>query len=189
MDILNSFKGQSFNKSGAFANNYKTSINYIDNDIKRLTELGFTNVHPANQKEDQKGGDYRGKDFTGRPVYIDVKRREKGCSRYWKSGMPELAVEFESVCEGGKYNIKEPRIGWSFDDKKITDWIVYLFDQSDYNDAFIFEFRLFRQTMKKFKNDLLKRYPLKKQDSGEWESSAMFVPFCAIYDYFDILHA
>jgi len=188
MTDYNSFKGQSFSKLGAFSNNYRSSINYVEADIKKLIELGFSHVHQANEKEDQKGGDYLAKDFNGRQVYIDVKRREKGCSKYWKNGIPEVAIEFESVCAGGKYNIKEPRIGWSFDDKKITDWIVYLFDESDFKSALYIDFKLLYAALHEFKNVLTKKYKLKYQDSGQWESSAMFVPILDIFDLIDLLN-
>ena len=69
---------------------------------------------------DRSGVDYICELQNGAVVCIDAKTREPGCSKYWKDGEPELAVEVASVVESNK-------AGWSLSSSTQCDYILYTF--------------------------------------------------------------
>lgn len=117
----------------------------------------------------------------GSEVNIDVKTRESGCSKYWKSE-PELAIEKWSVMPGGvcSTSIENAKAGWTIDESKATDMILYTFDFSDSSTAYLLPFQSLRMAARrmlpiwfqKFKVDI----QTSKRNGRKWQSQAVFVP-------------
>lgn len=117
---------------------------------------------------DKKGVDCIAKLDGGSEIYIDAKTREKGCSRYWKEGVPELALEVWSVVK--------KKIGWTLSTATNVDYILYTFDREDCEKFFFIPFQLLRQAFYENGRKWKSNYPIKEQQSNTWKSSCMFVP-------------
>lgn len=117
----------------------------------------------------------------GTKIYIDAKTRERGCSKYWHNGEPELAIETWSVV-GSQYNKAVP--GWTFKTNTNVDYILYTFHESDSKQYFFIPFQLLRKAARENYSDWIKRYPLKRQNqtSGRYQSEAMFVPASVVLE-------
>ena len=150
----------------------------IGSDRETIMSLldGCVEVVPACEEDDKAGVDYIATLLRGGIVLVDAKTRTKGCSRYWKNGQPELAIEIWSVMPGGKYNQCNPKIGWTLDDAKKTHAVLYTFDPSDCEVAFLFPFQHLRMAARRTVTAWMNRFKVDVQDSGTWESQAVFVP-------------
>jgi len=139
---------------------------------------GCSSVVPATVELDKKGVDYIATLRKGAEVYIDAKTRKKGCGKYWHNGEPEVSIELWSVMPGGKYNTSQDRskAGWTLDEAKITDMILYTFDREDTDTAYLFPFQPLRMAAKRMIGFWMKRFKVDVQDSRTWESKAVFVP-------------
>jgi hypothetical protein len=177
----NNWKGHTFTKNGTFKDKFDFAAKKQEQDILLIKSLfpDLDQVQTCSDYQDRKGGDYAGINEEGLHEYIDIKRREPGSSKYWKRG-PEVAIELESVVTGGKYNIPEGRIGWTLDDKKQTDWIIYAFDPSDSPLTFHVPFQVLKDTVKEHLEEWKTKHRVFYQDSGQWQSSAMFIPLYII---------
>lgn len=125
---------------------------------------------------DKNGGyDYDATLQDGAHVYIDAKAREKGASRYWKNGEPELALELWSVVPE---NGRPGKIGWTLSTKSDVDLILYTFDKADSDMYYLLPFQPLRMAFQKNGPEWVKAYGKKKQTSngGQWKSAACFVP-------------
>ena len=151
----------------------------IDTDKQLLKDifLGCVDVQKTSEEIDKQGIDYVVTLKDGAEVYIDVKTREKGASRYWKNNEPELAIECWSVCPA--INSKG-RPGWTFSQKSVVDYILYTFDISDSKLNYLFPFQLLRIASQK--NYYLWRttYKCARQSSYDWDSEAVFVPVSVV---------
>jgi hypothetical protein len=136
---------------------------------------GCVSVSVASVEMDKLGVDYIATLRKGAQVLIDAKTREKGCSRYWR-GQPELAIEIWSVMPGGKYGLTCGKTGWTLDEAKITDAILYTFDPSDSETVFLLPFQHLRLAARRNVNRWASRYKVDIQDNRSWESQAVFVP-------------
>jgi hypothetical protein len=144
--------------------------------IKSLLH-GCLTVEKNNVDGNDKGVDYIATLRRGTQVLIDAKTRQKGCSRFWKSG-PELAIEIFSVIPGGKFNTPKERAkaGWTFDESKLTDMILYTFDPSDSMIAYLLPFQSLRLAAVKSYKTWMECCKVDTQTSGSWQSQAVFVP-------------
>jgi hypothetical protein len=102
----------------------------------KLLLVGCVNVKSACAALDKKGIDFVATLRRGAVVNIDIKRREKGVSRYWKNE-PELTLEQWSVCPSNKLL---GVVGWTLDERKKTDYVLYVFDSSDTDTAYLIPF-------------------------------------------------
>ncbi len=143
----------------------------IDSDLSRIRRYfpKCQMVGKANLEQDKKGADYIATLKGGAKIFIDVKTRVKGASRYWQYGEPELALESYSVVENEK-------LGWTLNDSAITDYILFTFDPSDTELFYILPFQQLRKAFWRNFKSWKEIYELKKQASDNWHSSAMFVP-------------
>lgn len=139
---------------------------------------GCVTVTSSTAELDKKGVDYIATLRGGADVYIDAKTREEGCSKYWKNGEPELAIELWSVMPGGKFNMPRERskAGWTIDEAKITDMVLYTFSTSDCPTAFLFPFQSLRIAARRMLKHWMQRFKVDIQTSGNWQSQAVFVP-------------
>jgi hypothetical protein len=159
-----------------------------EDDIQTIfnTLQGCVDVRPAPKSMDLKGVDYIARLGTdtglmGAQVYIDAKRRERGCSKYWYDE-PEVAIEIWSKRPSGKYNVprEQAKIGWTLDVKKETDLVLYTFHPDDCRAAYLLSFQTLRiATFKNFKI-WIQLFGSKIQETPNggngWESMAVFVP-------------
>ena len=147
----------------------------IDSDKQLLKNifLGCTDVQKTSEELDKQGIDYVVTLKDGAEVFVDVKTREKGASRFWKNNVPELAIECWSVCPA---NGNKGKPGWTFSQKSVVDYILYTFDYSDSKLNYIFPFQILRIASQK--NYLIWRdtYKRARQSSRGWESESVFVP-------------
>ena len=149
--------------------------------------LGCASVVAASTELDKLGVDYIATLRGGAQVLIDAKTRDAGCSKYWKDG-PELAIEMWSVMPGGKFNTPHERrkAGWTLDEAKLTDMILYTWDVTDCSFVYLLSFQTLRMAaqrnisawMKTYKTDIQESY----RHSVQWQSKAVFVPADVVQD-------
>lgn len=137
-------------------------------------------VAKAKVELDKLGIDYIAKLLGGVEIFVDVKTREKGASRYWKYGEPELALEVYSVVESKK-------LGWTLSDQSKAHYILYTFDPADSKNFFMVPFQLLRKAFMQNGRAWVEEYGLKQQASDSWHSSAVFVPAGVVLDTIKIL--
>lgn len=144
-------------------------------DLELLQELipGSTHVEKTCEKQDKAGVDYLAHLRRGAVLKIDAKTREAGASRWWKHGEPELALEVWSVVPS-EWTDGKP--GWTLDESKEVDLILYTFESEDSNEVFLVSFDMLRIAFVRFFHEWKTDYKVKPQDSGNWESRAIFVP-------------
>jgi len=136
---------------------------------------GCASVDSATTEMDKRGVDYIARLRGGANVFVDAKTRSKGCSKYWQ-GQPELAIEKWSVMPGGKFETRTGKAGWSLDEAKLCHMILYTFDPSDSELAFLIPFQSLRMAARRMINDWMGRFKVDVQTSGGWQSQAVFVP-------------
>ena len=139
---------------------------------------GCISVVEAPVELDKKGVDYIATLRRGAEVYIDIKTRTTGCSMYW-GNVPEVAIELWSVRPslGNK-----KKIGWTLDEAKITDMIFYVWDPEDTPEAYLIPFQSLRVAARRNIMKWLNTYKVDIQNSGSWESEAVFVPVDVVLD-------
>ena len=149
-----------------------------ERDIQVIEEMldGCIAVRIGDEEEDRKGIDYVITLHGGAQVYVDAKARDKGCSRHWRNG-PELALEDYSVVPENGHSA---RMGWTFDESKLTDLVLFTFDLSDTELCYLLPFQLLRVAAKRNWLEWSQRYKNDEQDSGLWKSHCVFVPASAI---------
>lgn len=136
-------------------------------------------VRLASTELDRVGVDYIATIDGGREIYIDIKSRTEGCSKNWRARskvgeiIPELAIETWSVvpnarCPAGK-------IGWTLDHKKETDLILYRFDPSDHERAFLLCFHTLRMAAERKSHDWRMQCKVARQRNANYFSESIFV--------------
>ena len=92
---------------------------------------GCVDVQRTSKTEDRRGIDFKAILRRGAELNIDIKSREKGCSKFWQpyrfgQGIePELALEKYSVAPPSAIEnpiVEEPKTGWTLDESKETDY-------------------------------------------------------------------
>lgn len=138
---------------------------------------GCVGVTSATEAMDKTGVDYIATLRGQASVYIDHKTREPGCRRYWKYGVPEMALERWSVMPEGGY---EGKAGWTLDESKATHYILYTWDWKDSTEAYLLPFQLLRLAFRHNFNTWWDSYRHEIQASSRngigWKSEAIFVP-------------
>ncbi len=146
--------------------------------IKNLLS-GCVLVESTCKELDMLGIDFIAKLRGGAILNVDVKRRAKGVSRHWKPSPtgeiePELTLEYWSVCpkdgQGGK-------VGWTLDESKLTDYILYVFDPADTQEAFLLPFQLLRIAFRKNLKQWGESFRVGKcSTESRYETESYFVP-------------
>jgi hypothetical protein len=154
-----------------------------DSDIDTLRAMFPTclSVTKTGEAEDRAGTDYIVELRRGAQLKIDAKARDRGCRQFWKAG-PELALEVWSVKPGGGYNVPKDRakVGWTLDESKEIDLILFTFDPQDHIFAYVRPLPLLRETFRRNYGDWRKAYKSDTQDSRSWESECIFVPLVIV---------
>jgi hypothetical protein len=140
---------------------------------------GIASVTKTSVEADKTGIDYVATLRRGGVVNIDLKKRDKGCSRKWQYGEEELALETWSVMNTKGNRAK---VGWTLDEAKQTHYTLHVFDITDSQNAFLLPFQLLR---KAFRHNLMawyEQYFHFPQNSGTWDSECVFVPVSIVLD-------
>ena len=127
---------------------------------------------------DMLGVDYIATLTGGAQIYIDAKTRMPGCSKWWKNGEPDLALELWS-------DIDAKKDGWTLSTTTPVDFILYTFDGSDWDKSYLISFQLLRAALIKNMDLWIKTYRTKKQTSSNsygdvWYGEAMFIPVSVV---------
>lgn len=148
--------------------------------IAAITEMipGCMSVDVATETEDRSGIDYWATLKSGRRIGIDSKTRRPGCSSLWRSTEPELAIERWSVF----YRDKDRRnvVGWTLDQKKKTEMVLFTFDKTDTPFCYLVGFQHLRKAFIMAGKHWLRMYgPLFFQlqpPDFRYRSASLFVP-------------
>ena len=130
-------------------------------------------VEKTNCDDDKSGIDYVAYLPEGGRVNIDVKTRDKGASKFWRNGEPELAFEIWSVCPSRG---QEGKCGWTLSASTQVDYILYKFHEQDSRKVYMLPYQQLRMSFIRNRPEWTAKYGLKRQDSGDWQSEAVFVP-------------
>lgn len=139
-------------------------------------------VRKTDIAEDKSGIDYIVTVESGVEIGMDVKTREKGCSRYWKNG-PELALETWSQ-KWPRYKNLKNKVGWTVDGRKRCQYIMFKFDPSDCDIVYIFPFWQLSKAFRRNVQTWYKQYPhaYQEQTQAEYKSECVFVPANVVMD-------
>lgn len=141
---------------------------------------GCHRVEAADISADRSGIDYVATLRSGVTLNIDAKARDVGCSRYWRNrlniqdGEPDLALERWSV---RPTNVHPGVIGWTLDDRKLTDMVLFTFHPQDYDKCYLLSFQHLRMAMLRFgpRWERVYKRGIQRTD-GRYESECVFVP-------------
>ncbi len=146
---------------------------------KKTLEAYFSDVlsvEKAGKHDDRAGIDYVVTLQGGARIAVDVKTREKGCSRYWTDG-PELALELwsQKYPPGSK---KENRPGWTRDSHKRCHYVMFKFDREDWAAAYILPFQQLNRAFRENLGEWYLLYPHAEQcqAGADYMSECVFVP-------------
>lgn len=140
--------------------------------IKAMID-GCVRVDIADEHLDRRGIDYVATFRGGGQARIDAKARDRGASRYWSKDMPDLALEDWSVMPKDG---RPGKVGWTLDESKQTDLVLFTFDPSDTDKCYLVSFQLLRMAFRRNRDTWLKRYKDASQKNNGWYSHCIFVP-------------
>ena len=150
-----------------------------DMSILKRAITGCVEIRKTDETIDKTGIDYIATLRGGATINIDAKRREKGCSRYWQNGQPEIALEIYSVVPSED---NKGKTGWTLNEKSDVDLILYTFDKGDCDASYLIPFQHLRLAFIRNYIEWVTRFGVKTQKSEYWQSSAVFVPVNDVLD-------
>ena len=150
---------------------------YFDISLLKTIISGCTDIHKTDAETDKTGVDYIATLRRGATINIDAKTREKGASRFWQYNQPELALEIWSVVPN---EVLRGKTGWTLDESSAVDYILYTFDKSDSDRYYFLPFHLLRLAFINNYAKWMNKYKVKRQNSGRWQSEAVFVPAAVV---------
>jgi hypothetical protein len=77
---------------------------------------------------------------------------------------------------GGRFNERFPKAGWTLDEAKVTDMILYVFPPEDCTTAFLLPFQSLRMAARRNIEAWMRTHKVDTQTSNRWQSQAVFVP-------------
>ena len=149
-----------------------------DSDLDTLRAMfpASATVTKTDEDEDRAGTDYIVTLRRGARIRVDAKARDRGCCKFWRAG-PEVALETWSVLP----TVAKPgRVGWTLDESKEIDLILFTFDQADHEFAYVRPLPLLRETFRRNYRRWRNSCASAKQDSGGWQSECIFVPLVVL---------
>jgi len=163
-----------FKERLAFSRGIRESAD-IDTLIKMIPNA--SKITKTDEATDKSGADYRVDLRGGGIVFIDAKARSAGASKYWKHG-PEVALEKWSV----KPRPTNPigKVGWTLNNAKNTDLILFTFAPNDCRYVWLVSFHLLHVAFVKNLDSWASEYRAATQSSGKWESECLFVPISIV---------
>ncbi len=158
-----------------------------DSDIDTLRAMFPTcaSIIKTTEEDDKLGTDYVVTLRRGAQLRVDAKTRSPGCRRFWAAG-PELSLEVWSVMPGGKFSTPrhKSRTGWTLDESKDIDLILFTFDAADHVFAYVRPLALLRETFRRNFGDWYGAYRHEPQetrkDSLLYQSECVFVPLVIV---------
>lgn len=176
-----------------------------DDDAETIHKLipGCAEVAVAPTVLDRLGIDYVATLRRGATLNIDTKTREVGVSRHWKSyelfGVliePELTIECYSIVpvhrgfqhpdtNSGDW-CPEGAPGWTIDESKLTDYVLYLFDPSDTEECFLLPFQLLRMATianwETWRGKFMRPHCRSEKNGRRWETESCYPPAWCVID-------
>lgn len=129
-------------------------------------------VKRANEKEDRSGTDWWAiRREPLRPLSVDLKARQTDPTKDLAKPKDDLALETWSVIPA---NGNQGKVGWTRDEKKSTDYILWLFDST--SRWVLIPFHMLCKIFKLKWEAWRMVYQTNQQDSGSWKSECVFVP-------------
>lgn len=177
--------------------------NHKPRDLEILKQY-FPNsrIIPGTKEQDRRGIDWVVMTQDNREIYIDTKTRTHRGSELSCLGKPypEIILELWSIMPGGKYNtpIGRSRIGWSKDETKLTNYVLYTFHPDICTKHYLFRFKTLKHIVairealwrtkndKKFKSNITIRIISSEKS---WESECAYVPVNLIFKEIELLEA
>jgi len=148
-------------------------------ELIQQTLPGIIKVEKTDAEVDKTGIDYIATLRRGSTINIDLKLREKGCSKYWQNGIAELALETWSVLPD---NGRHGKAGWTLDEAKLTHYTMHAFDEADTNRVYLLPFQLLRKAFRTNLKKWINMYKVGQQNSGTWKSECVFVPATVVLE-------
>lgn len=139
---------------------------------------GCESVYKSSTSLDRIGVDYVATLRGGTRILIDAKTRTPDSSRWWKQAtMPELALEIYSVKPNG---LQPGKVGWTLNESSAVHLILYTFDPSDTEAAYLLPFQhlriAFRQNFHSWSKIYRRKDQVSRRGAMTWRSECMFVP-------------
>lgn len=156
-----------------------------DTDIETLQAMFPTclSVTKTGEAEDRAGTDYVIVLRRGAKLKVDAKARDEGCSYYWRAG-PEIALEIWSVKPDEQHDLRHSKTGWTLDESKEIDLILFTFDRADHEFAYVRPLPLLRETFRRNFGDWRQQYKSKTQKTvrgtRSWQSECIYVPLVVV---------
>ena len=141
---------------------------------------GCIDVRKSDLEDDRDGIDYIATLRRGAEVFIDHKARDRGCSKFWKRGEPELALEKWSVMPS--QSCIHGRTGWTLDEAKRTHYTLHTFFPEDSPKAYLLPFQLLRVTFRRHIDQWWARFHHAPQPNNGYTSECLFVPASVVLD-------
>lgn len=156
----------------------------------RLMFPACIDVRKTGRAEDVGGVDYVVSLRRGGALAVDGKARDAGCSRWWRNGAPEVALEIWNVRPGGSYATPPSRqkTGWTLDESRNVDLILFTFHPSDHPFAYVRPLPLLRESLRRnfgtwrdrYRSDIQKSSRQERDGVLRWESECVFVPLAVV---------
>jgi hypothetical protein len=142
-------------------------------EILRCRLPGCVEVKQAPKDIDRTGVDWLAKMSCGRVVGVDVKIREKDCTRF---GNDDVALETWSVVGS--------HVGWTRDDGKACEWVLWVW--KDTGRFFLLPFQALCSVFSDRWEHWVDAYKTRTQrtvrEGRSWESECVFVPRMVVLD-------
>jgi len=166
-----------------------------DTDAETIRSMipGCVSVEQATVELDRKGIDFIATLRRGATINVDIKARAAGVSRYWRAAPlygvvapePELTIEIWSMMP---HNGRPGKAGWTLDESKLTDYVLYLFDATDTHEAFLLPFQLLRMATVRNLDAWRAASPPRHcetnggPDNGGWRTQSIFIQAWAVIE-------
>lgn len=155
-------------------------------DVETIRQMidGCVSVAKAPPDLDRLGVDYLAQLNGGAVLGIDGKARSAGAARHWKGGRPDLALEVWSVVPDERHKGKD---GWTRDENKVTDLVLFTYDPSDTDTCYLIGFQPLRIAFRRNFVRWCQQYgrngqPVQQQTDGRYYSACLFVPANVVLD-------
>ena len=126
-------------------------------------------VRTTSLQEDMAGADYA-VGYFNRVLFVDVKRRRRGASKYWANGEPEIPIEVPT----------DATLGDLFKIRTVSDYRLFLFSPFDCPYALLIRFAALREAARVNLGTWTRKFKTAEQTSTHnghiYSSRVIFVP-------------
>jgi hypothetical protein len=157
----------------------KGSRGRCDDDTLMTMIPSAVEIRDGNTEEDKRGIDKVVRLSSGRTLAVDLKVRDTGAAKWWKT-CPDLALERWSV---KPQNGSQGKVGWTLDPAKRTDLVLFLFDPAESTDCYLVGFHHLRAAFLRCGKEWWGHYKRAPQNTeGRYQSECVFVPVAIVLD-------